>query len=89
MSGATTAETDDRPAVSDHYRASDGTAGVDNGVYRVVGTADETVTLLRVGDADGRRVHTGEIETVEPDALTAFEPAENPDGNRSPLRAIR
>ncbi|QIB72785.1 hypothetical protein G3I44_01970 [Halogeometricum borinquense] len=45
------------PAVYDHYRADD--AAVSDGVYRVVGTDDETVTLLRVADADGRRSNVG------------------------------
>ncbi|WP_226481650.1 hypothetical protein [Natrinema amylolyticum] len=70
--------------VRDHVRPTDG--GYPAGIYRVVGTGDDTVTLLRVGDADGRRVNTGEIATVEEADLAAFEPADNPDGNR-PLGA--
>lgn len=68
------------PSAFDHVRPS----GTDhpNGIYRVVGTSDGTVTLLRVSDADGRRRHTGELVTVSRDAFAAFEPAENPDGNR-------
>lgn len=54
------------------------------GVYRVVGTDPETVTLLRVGDADGRRVHAGEVQVLALAALDEFEPAANPDGNRPP-----
>ncbi|WP_197428449.1 hypothetical protein [Halapricum sp. CBA1109] len=73
----------DNPAVSDHLRPTD--ADVPDGVYRVVGTTDG-VTLLRVGDADGRRVVTGEVRTV-PDA-TGFEAAENPAGNRSLGRTV-
>jgi hypothetical protein len=45
-------------AVYDHLRpTAPERAGVNPGVYRVVGT--DPVTLLRVGDADGRRVTTG------------------------------
>ncbi|WP_135366205.1 hypothetical protein [Halosimplex halophilum] len=79
------------PSVYDHVRVPGGSgASVSDdadtdlapGVYRVVGTADSSVTLLRVGDADGHRVNTGEVATVDRDALTGFEPADNPDGNR-------
>jgi len=62
-----------RPASSDD---------IPDGVYRVVGTG-ETVTLLRVGDADGRRMTTGEIHRVDRDALAEFEAAANPDDSRS------
>ncbi|WP_415379127.1 hypothetical protein [Halosimplex sp. TS25] len=68
-------------SVYDHLRSTDD-GPVDRGVYRVVGTDDERVTLLRVGDADGRRINTGDVLTVDRDALDAFEPADNPDGNR-------
>ncbi|ADQ68265.1 hypothetical protein C499_14870 [Halogeometricum borinquense DSM 11551] len=68
------------PAIYDHYRADD--AAVSDGVYRVVGTDDETVTLLRVADADRRRSNTGEIVTIHRDRLDGFVSAENPDGNR-------
>jgi len=50
------------PAIGDHLEPTTDTH--DPGVYRVVGHGDRTVTLLRVGDADGRRVHTGELQTV-------------------------
>ncbi|MDS0260016.1 hypothetical protein NDI56_11485 [Haloarcula sp. S1CR25-12] len=65
-------------AVYDHLRSTDPD---DDAVYRVVGTDTGTVTLLRVSDDDGRRAHTGEVVTRE--TLDSFEPAENPDGNRS------
>ena len=68
------------PSVFDHVRPWD--APYEDGIYRVVGTADGSVTLLRVGDADGRRLNTGTIVTVEAAQLEGFEPAENPDGNR-------
>ncbi|WP_254763716.1 hypothetical protein [Natrinema marinum] len=71
-------------SLHDHVRPT--TDDYPVGIYRVVGSGDETVTLLRVGEADGRRVATGEIVIVPDDDLEAFEPAENPDGNR-PLGA--
>lgn len=74
------------PASYDHLRAAD--ADHPEGVYRVVGTGGDRVTLLRVGDADGRRIHTGETVTVERAAFDGFEPAPNPDGNRPLGRAL-
>lgn len=72
------------PSPYDHLRPTD--EEYRTGVYRVVGTDDESVTLLRVGDGDGRRVNTGELVTVSAAELDGFEPAANPDGNR-PLAA--
>ncbi|PGF18187.1 hypothetical protein CP556_01880 [Natrinema sp. CBA1119] len=69
----------------DHVRPTGG--DYPDGIYRVVGTSEGAATLLRVGDADGRRVNTGEIVTVSDGELEVFEPAENPDGNR-PLGEI-
>ena len=69
----------------DHVRPTDG--GFTDGIYRVVGTSDDEVTLLRVGDADGRRINTGIVATVSREELEAFEPAPNPDGNR-PLGSV-
>ncbi|MDS0474451.1 hypothetical protein [Natrinema sp. 1APR25-10V2] len=71
-------------SLRDHVRPT--TGDYPDGIYRVVGTGDESTTLLRVGDADGRRVATGEIVTLADDDLEAFEPADDPDGNR-PLGA--
>ncbi|MCU4801834.1 hypothetical protein OB920_15755 [Halobacteria archaeon HArc-gm2] len=78
----------DGVAVSDHVRPSgDGPVDADRslppGVYRVVGTPENAVTLLRVADADGRRVHTGEVHRVPRTDLDEFEVAANPDENRS------
>ncbi|WP_408958922.1 hypothetical protein [Natrinema sp. 74] len=70
--------------IRDHVRPTDG--GYPDGIYRVVGTSNGTATLLRVGDADGRRITTGEVVRVAENELEAFAPAENPDGNR-PLGA--
>ncbi len=73
-------------AVYDHVRPPEGEAlGSDlpRGVYRVVGTADDAVTLLRVADDEGRRVHAGELVTVAGGDVAALEPAPNPDDDRS------
>ena len=75
------------PAVYDHLRSSD--PDDDDSVYRVVGTDADSVTLLRVSDADGRRANTGEVVTVSRDTLDTFEPVENPDGNRSVAATVR
>ena len=75
------------PSVYDHYSPAD--TGYPDGTYRVVGTGDEGVTLLRVGDADGQRVNTGEIVTVSYDEFERFNAAENPDGNRPLGAAVR
>lgn len=73
--------------VSDHYRPTDDSH--DSGIYRVVGVTDD-VTLLRVTDAGGRRVHSGEIRHVSAHTLDAeFEPAENPDAGFSPISAVQ
>ena len=64
----------------DHVSAAD--TGTPDGVYRVVGRDGDAVTLLRVGDADGRRVHAGTVATVGVDEVDDLTPAENPDGDR-------
>jgi hypothetical protein len=53
------------------------------GVYRVVGTGDGTVTLLRVTDAEHRRIHTGELVSVDADAFEGFVPVDPPTADRS------
>lgn len=63
--------------IYDHVRLT--ATGHPGGIYRVVGTTDETVTLLRVGDAEGRRVHTGEVTTVDRSVIADGELADNPD----------
>ena len=72
----------------DHLRPADG-AALQEGVYRVVGVRTDEVTLLRVGDADGRRVNTGEVLTVDRATAERFAAAANPDGNRSLDGTIR
>ena len=76
----------DRPAVGVHYRA-DGAAHAP-GVYRVVGVDGESVTLLRVTDAEGRRRSTGRVVTV-PWPADALEPAHDPDAGAHPVRWLR
>jgi hypothetical protein len=73
----------EQPSVYDHY-AVDGDHGYPDGVYRVVGRKDGTVVLLRVGDCEGRRVHTGEVIEATTDEVGGFEVCGNPDG-RKPL----
>ena len=76
------------PSVYDHLRPRSDTeddelaSSVDPGVYRVIGTDESNVTLLRVGDADSYRINTGHVVTVGRDSLDGLDPAENPDGNR-------
>jgi len=74
------------PSVYDHVRPT--TADYQGGIYRVVGTDESGVTLLRVSDADGRRANTGQVVTVEREALDEFEPAENPDERPSLLSGL-
>lgn len=75
------------PSVGEHYRPVDGDH--DPGVYRVVGVPDD-VTLLRVADGDGRRVHAGEISHAPVDALeTDFEAVDDPDAGFSPVALVR
>ena len=74
-------------SVHDHYRAT-GDTGIPDGVYRVVGTDDGTVTLLLVGDGYGERIHTGRTVRVPRDKLEQLKPAPDPDENRSPVDAV-
>jgi hypothetical protein len=68
------------PAIYDHFRPTNGTAPP--GVYRVVGVDGDHVTLLRVADGDGRRVHEGAVDSVSRDRVeAAFTAARNPDAN--------
>jgi hypothetical protein len=72
-----------------HVRPSDD-VDVDPGVYRVVGTTEGRVTLLRVTDADGRRMHAGTVVRVDASTVAgSFEPAPNPDSGFSPTRLLR
>ncbi len=69
------------PQPYDHVRVS-AQGPVPAGIYRVVGTG-EKVTLLRVGDAEGRRETTGEVVQVSRSAYDGFETAPNPDSGFS------
>jgi len=71
-----------RPEVYDHVEPTNEEHDLPDGVYRVVGSSEERVSLLRVADADGRRINTGEVSTVSLDEFDGFTPAENPDGNQ-------
>lgn len=71
----------------DHLRPVDDAR--EPGVYRVVGTGDE-ITLLRVTDGDGRRVHSGDIRHVAAaEIASAFEPTADPDAGLTPVRSVR
>jgi len=67
-------------SVYDHVRSVD--TDCPPGIYRVVGVSEGAVILLRVGNEDGRRVHTGELREVDPATAERFEAAPNPDGNK-------
>jgi hypothetical protein len=68
------------PRVGDHLRPDD--ADHRPGVYRVVGYGDRAA-LLRVADADGCRVHAGEVVRVDRDAFDGFVPADPPPDDGS------
>jgi len=70
----------DQVSVYDHFQVYD--SEYLNGVYRVVGVRGETVTLLKIGDEDGRRVHTGEITTLGLDEVEGFDRIEDPELNQ-------
>lgn len=67
----------DDPAPYDHVRATN--AAIPDGTYRVVGVTDG-VTLLRVADASGNRVHDGRVFRVSRADYAGFPEAANPDG---------
>jgi len=69
-----------RPELYDHYRPTE-TADIDAApVFRVVGTDDDQVTLLRITDEQGNREATGDLRHVSYERLdSAFEPTGNPD----------
>jgi len=52
----------------------------ENGVYRVVGTG-ENVVMLKVGDLNNNRLHTGQLVQVTEDELDKFEKVEIPQEN--------
>lgn len=68
------------PAVGDYLRP---TAEDEREIYRVVGTDESRVTVLRVTDADGRRAHTGEVVTIPRTAVDSYEQCDPPDATQS------
>jgi len=89
LSGGSGVETDATTpaAVGEHYRPTTGTHR--DGIYRVVG-AGERVALLRVGNADGRRIHTGDVTHIDGPSLAAeFEAVSDPDGGFAPVAGLR
>lgn len=80
------------PSPGDHYRAN-GEGSLPPGYYRVVGRDGERVTLLHVGDAEGRRRNTGRVESVDRSGLAALDAAGAPKsgslaGARGVLEAL-
>lgn len=76
----------EEPSLYEHYRPTGGTTAP--GVYRVVGTGED-VTLLRVTDAEGSRIHSGRVDTVSRRRLESeFTRAEDPDGSDRLPRAL-
>ncbi|MHB9287858.1 hypothetical protein ACKVMT_12565 [Halobacteriales archaeon Cl-PHB] len=74
-------------APGDHVRPVEAT--VESGVYRVVGAGD-AVALLRVADADGRRVHSGVLAQLDPETVSEnFGSAPNPDAGVSLARSAK
>lgn len=74
-------------AIGEHYRSSGQV--VPAGIYRVVGIPGD-VTVLRVGDPDGRRRHTGEIVSVPPKRIgREFEPADEPGAGFAVVDGVR
>ncbi|MFB6103258.1 MAG: hypothetical protein ABEJ73_11935 [Haloplanus sp.] len=69
------------PEPYDHVTLTD--TGHPDGIYRVVGTNDGTVTLLHVADGDGCRINTGELVTVSADEFERVDPAGIPTVDRS------
>ncbi|PSP37641.1 hypothetical protein BRC71_11830 [Halobacteriales archaeon QH_7_65_31] len=59
-----------------------------SGVYRVVGTDNQRLTLLLVGDSGGKRIHTGLVISVDRSTLDSFEPAEQPLPDRSVTETV-
>ncbi|MFC7234009.1 hypothetical protein [Halosegnis marinus] len=73
-------------AVSAYLSPTD--AAVPEGVYRLVGLPDGRATLLLVGDAEGRRVHSGRLVAVSRPALAGFERTDPPAPRRSVSGAL-
>lgn len=82
----------DDPSPSDFARPSGDVStesgeSIPDGIYRVVGTTPDSVTLLRVGDAEGDREVTGTVLSVSRETYReSFESTSEPAG-RGLLRA--
>ncbi|ERH00818.1 MAG: hypothetical protein J07HN6_02447 [Halonotius sp. J07HN6] len=68
-------------SIYDHVEVRD--SDHPDGVYRVVGTTADTVTLLHVADADGRRLHSGRTVSVSHSTYEELPSASNPDDGGS------
>jgi hypothetical protein len=73
-------------AVGDHVSPT--TGDLAPGVYRVVGTDEERLTLLRVGDAEGHRVVTGQLHRVPRGNLDGFVSTTPPTAPGGPEAAL-
>ncbi|RNJ26602.1 hypothetical protein [Halosegnis longus] len=75
------------PTVGDHLATDH--RDYRSGVYRVVGVGDRQVTLLVVGDEEGKRLHTGEVVSVPRSALDDFAAVEPPTRRQSLRESIQ
>jgi hypothetical protein len=79
-------------SIRDHLRPVEGEddgTGEPRPVYRVVGTG-ESIALLRVTDAAGRRGYTGDVRRVPREQVAnQFEPAADPDGGLALRHRLR
>jgi hypothetical protein len=77
----------DQVSVYDHFQVRSG--DYPTGTYRVVGVREETVTLLKIGDEEGRREHTGDIITLGLDEVEALDRIEEPELDQRTSAAIK
>lgn len=76
------------PRPYQHYRP-DETSGYADGVYRVVGVDEDTVTLLEVADSADKRVNSGRVVRASQETVLAtFDDAPNPDEGLRPRQAV-
>ncbi len=75
------------PALGDHVATEH--PDHRSGVYRVVGVGDRQVTLLLVGDEEGKRIHTGDVVSVALSEFDGFESVEPPTRRQSLRESIR
>jgi hypothetical protein len=77
----------DQVSVYDHFQVSSG--DYPNGTYRVVGVGEETITLLKIGDEDDRRVHTGKIIIIRSDEVEELDQVEGPELSKRTSAAVK